>query len=76
MARVRTARLAAAVAAVPLALALSGGVAQADNGAFATGGALAEVTANEQANTATVSGGPAITAIDQENVNVTFSPLW
>ncbi|MQY13806.1 hypothetical protein SRB5_39610 [Streptomyces sp. RB5] len=37
MASIRTARLIAAAAAVPLAAALFSGVAQADNGAFAEG---------------------------------------
>ncbi|MFJ4843041.1 hypothetical protein [Streptomyces sp. NPDC088746] len=43
MARIRTARALAAVAAVPLAAALFGGVAAADNGAFASDGSNAGV---------------------------------
>ncbi|MFG2429812.1 hypothetical protein [Streptomyces sp. NPDC048590] len=43
MARIRTARALAAVAAVPLAVALFGGVAAADNGAFASDGSNAGV---------------------------------
>ncbi|MET7859777.1 hypothetical protein ABZS81_21690 [Streptomyces sp. NPDC005318] len=48
MATIRTARILAVVAALPLAAALFGGVAQADNGAFASGGSNAGV--------ATISG--------------------
>ncbi len=43
MASIRTARVTAAVAALPLALALFGGVASADNGAFANDGSNASV---------------------------------
>ncbi|MET9593312.1 hypothetical protein ABZY45_20650 [Streptomyces sp. NPDC006516] len=43
MARIRTARTLAAVAALPLAAALFGGVAVADNGAFANDGSNAGV---------------------------------
>ncbi|GHA97644.1 MULTISPECIES: hypothetical protein [Streptomyces] len=43
MASTRTARVLAAVAAVPLAVALSGGVAVADNGSFANDGSNAGV---------------------------------
>ncbi|MFJ8171783.1 hypothetical protein ACIQ64_25490 [Streptomyces sp. NPDC094473] len=43
MARIRTARAVAAVAALPLAAALFGGVAVADNGAFANDGSNAAV---------------------------------
>ncbi|MCX2967872.1 MULTISPECIES: hypothetical protein [Streptomyces] len=46
MARVRTARLVAAVAALPLAVTALGGVAQADNGAFADLGANAGVASS------------------------------
>ncbi|MFF0287765.1 hypothetical protein [Streptomyces sp. NPDC005262] len=48
MASIRTARALAAVAALPLAVALFGGVAQADNGSFANDGSNAGV--------ATISG--------------------
>ncbi|MFD7439800.1 hypothetical protein [Streptomyces sp. NPDC059909] len=48
MASIRTARALAAVAALPLAVALFSGVAQADNGAFAGDGSNASV--------ATISG--------------------
>ncbi|WP_328739672.1 hypothetical protein OHA91_19695 [Streptomyces erythrochromogenes] len=41
MASIRTARVIAAVAALPLAVALFGGVATADNGAFANDGSNA-----------------------------------
>lgn len=43
MARIRTARALAAVAALPLAAALFGGVAVADNGSFANDGSNAAV---------------------------------
>ncbi|MFE2145484.1 hypothetical protein ACFXA3_27750 [Streptomyces sp. NPDC059456] len=43
MASIRTARVFAAVAALPLAVALFGGVAAADNGAFANDGSNASV---------------------------------
>ncbi|MCB5182560.1 hypothetical protein [Streptomyces antimicrobicus] len=43
MASIRTARVIAAVAALPLAAALFGGVAQADNGALANDGSNASV---------------------------------
>lgn len=43
MASIRTARVIAAVAALPLAAALFGGVASADNGAFANDGSNAGV---------------------------------
>ncbi|MFI5829413.1 hypothetical protein ACIA6C_19580 [Streptomyces sp. NPDC051578] len=43
MANIRTARVIAAVAALPLAAALFGGVASADNGAFANDGSNASV---------------------------------
>ncbi|MGZ2360179.1 hypothetical protein LRE75_26470 [Streptomyces sp. 372A] len=48
MASIRTARALAVVAALPLAAVLLGGVAQADNGSFASGGSNAGV--------ATISG--------------------
>lgn len=47
MARIRTARVFAAAASVPLAFALMSGVAQADNGSFAGEGSNSN--ANEQA---------------------------
>ncbi|MGW7189262.1 hypothetical protein [Streptomyces sp. NPDC054838] len=43
MASIRTARVIAAVATLPLAAALFGGVAAADNGAFANDGSNASV---------------------------------
>ncbi|MFB0628061.1 hypothetical protein [Streptomyces sp. AB3(2024)] len=43
MASIRTARVIAAVAALPLAVALFGGVASADNGSFANDGSNASV---------------------------------
>lgn len=48
MARTRTARVIAAVSALPLAAALFTGVATADNGAFAGNGSIASATEAEQ----------------------------
>ncbi|MFD8231133.1 hypothetical protein ACFV20_04460 [Streptomyces sp. NPDC059696] len=48
MASIRTARVIAAVSALPLAAALFTGVATADNGAFADNGSIASVTEAEQ----------------------------
>ncbi|MEV6395390.1 hypothetical protein AB0M39_11520 [Streptomyces sp. NPDC051907] len=45
MASIRTARVLAAVAALPLAAALFSGVAQADNGALAADGSIASANA-------------------------------
>ncbi|WP_309032962.1 hypothetical protein [Streptomyces alfalfae] len=107
MASIRTARVIAAVSALPLAAALFAGVATADNGAFADNGSNAAASeayagiigsgvggdnngnsattqqqavgqgASNQSNTAQVHGS-AFTAINQgnENVAVSFSPLW
>lgn len=101
MASIRTARVIAAVAALPLAAALFSGVAQADNGGFADDGSNTSVAsivgsgvggdnfgnsttsqqvatgsgASNQSNIASVNGS-AFTAIDQDNANVTFYPLW
>ncbi|WP_329315696.1 hypothetical protein [Streptomyces sp. NBC_01262] len=88
MASIRTARVLAAMAALPLAAALFTGTAMADNGAIAgnVGGSnFGSVTTTQQAargagasnqnNTASVVGS-AFTSVDQSNVNVRFSPLW
>ncbi|MER7478880.1 hypothetical protein ABTX60_14680 [Streptomyces sp. NPDC126510] len=48
MARIRTARVIAAVSALPLAAALFTGVATADSGAFADNGSIASATETEQ----------------------------
>lgn len=73
MARIRTARLIAAAASLPLAVALMGGVAQADTGTNTT--VNTQVGSGNQANNASVNGtGP--TVIDQRNVSVNFSELW
>ncbi|CAM5397129.1 hypothetical protein SVIOM74S_09729 [Streptomyces violarus] len=48
MARIRTARVIAAVSALPLAAVLFAGVATADNGAFADNGSIASATEAEQ----------------------------
>lgn len=85
MARIRTARIVAAAASLPLAVALLGGVAQADNGAFADDGSNATVNqqvavgsgASNEANNASVNGS-GLTWIDQshESVTVNFTQLW
>ncbi|MFC4034044.1 hypothetical protein ACFO3J_21570 [Streptomyces polygonati] len=102
MASIRTARVLAAVAALPLAAVLFAGTASADDGAFAgvnsratvvsnsggnvVGGAnFGNVTSNQQAangpgasnqnSTASVVGS-GFTAIQQDNVNIAFTPLW
>ncbi|MFS8203282.1 hypothetical protein ACLVWQ_31910 (plasmid) [Streptomyces sp. CWNU-52B] len=87
MASIRTARVLAAVAALPLAAALFSGVATADTGSFADNGSNAAASttqqqavgagASNQSNTAQVNGS-AFTVIDQsnENVAVNFTELW
>ncbi|MEU6755400.1 hypothetical protein [Streptomyces sp. NPDC046685] len=90
MASVRTARVIAAVAALPLAVALFGGVASADNGIIGSGvggdnhgnsSTSQQVAtgsgASNQNNTAQVNGS-AFTAINQSNSNVAlnFHPWW
>ncbi|EST37553.1 hypothetical protein N566_12425 [Streptomycetaceae bacterium MP113-05] len=73
MARIRTARLIAAAASLPLAVALMGGVAQADSGANAI--VNTQVGSGNQANNAgVVGGGP--TWVDQDSVSINFSELW
>ncbi|MFU0439633.1 hypothetical protein ACLZH7_14480 [Streptomyces sp. BG2AG] len=83
MASIRTARVLAAVAALPLTVALCGGVALADNGSFANDGSNAAVAtvggsgAPNQNTSAQVSGS-AFTAIDQSDhsVAVNFTPFF
>jgi hypothetical protein len=82
MASIRTARVLAAVASLPLAAALFSGTAVADNGSLSDSGSNAAVTAvgsgsSNQSNTAQVSGS-AFTVVDQSNdsVTVNFTPLW
>ncbi|MEV3849898.1 hypothetical protein AB0J30_24265 [Streptomyces microflavus] len=56
MASIRTARVLAAVAALPLTIALCGGVALADNGSFANDGsnaAVATIGGNNTGNSST-----------------------
>jgi hypothetical protein len=73
MARIGTARLIAAAASLPLAVALLGGVAQADDGTNTI--VSTQVGSGNQANSAGVNGdGPAW--IDQDNVSINFSELW
>lgn len=87
MARIRTARVLAAAASVPLAFALMSGVAQADNGSFAGNGsnsnaseqaAVGNGANTNQANNANVNGDGAVVDQDNETVNntVTFAQLW
>ncbi|MBY8886846.1 hypothetical protein K7472_18530 [Streptomyces sp. PTM05] len=85
MTSIRTARVLAAVAALPLAAALFTGTAVADNGSFADHGSIASVNstqqvatgagATNQSNTASVNGS-GFTHIDQNNVKVNFTHLW
>ncbi|BAC71925.1 hypothetical protein AB0D78_14290 [Streptomyces avermitilis] len=78
MASIRTARVLAAVAALPLAAALFTGVAAADNGNSAiTYQQAVGFGASNQSNTAQVNGSP-FTTINQknENVAVNFGNLW
>ncbi|CAG7650926.1 hypothetical protein [Actinacidiphila bryophytorum] len=101
MASIRTVRVLAAVAALPVAAVLFAGTAVADDGAFAGGHSNATVVSNSggnvggfnfgnvtttqqaatgdgasnQNNTASVAGA-GFTAIDQNTVNIHFSPLW
>lgn len=87
MARIRTARVIAAAASVPLAFALMSGVAQADNGSFAGNGSNSTVSeqgaqgdgANtNQANNANVNGDGNVIDQSNESVNntVAFTQLW
>ncbi|MET9444677.1 hypothetical protein [Streptomyces sp. NPDC006610] len=84
MASTRTARVAAGLAALPLAAVLFTGVAAADDFAFAYDGnasATQQVTvgpgASNQSNTAQF-GDSAFTPVSQGNDNaaVEFTPLW
>ncbi|GGQ63437.1 hypothetical protein GCM10010216_26690 [Streptomyces flaveolus] len=77
MASIRTARVIAAVAALPLAVALFGGVATADDGNSSTAQQAVGAGASNQSNTAQLEES-AFTAVNQgnENVAVSFSPLW
>ncbi|WP_326689346.1 MULTISPECIES: hypothetical protein [unclassified Streptomyces] len=78
MARIRTARVIAAAAALPFAVAVMSGVAQADNGSFADDGSNSNASVSTQAqsargdgnntnnaNNATVNGNGAV--VDQSN---------
>ncbi|MFJ8901076.1 hypothetical protein [Streptomyces sp. NPDC102370] len=90
MASIRTARVIAAVSALPLAAALFAGVATADNGALDTGvggdnfGNSATTQqqatgwgAENESNTAQVNGS-AFTNVNQgeDNVAISFAPFW
>ncbi|MCQ4084504.1 hypothetical protein NGB36_29010 [Streptomyces sp. RB6PN25] len=89
MARIRTARALAAIAALPLAAALFTGTASADNGSFANHHSNSSINntaqfasgwgASNQSNTASVNGAgfaPGFTHIDQSNVNIHFTRMW
>ncbi|NGO73908.1 hypothetical protein [Streptomyces boncukensis] len=86
MARIRTARVIAAAASVPLAFAVLGGVAQADNGAFADDGSASNAQSSvsvqgqnaegdgnntNSANNATVNGNGAVVDQSNETTNTT-----
>lgn len=71
MARIRTARVFAAAASVPLAFALLGGVAHADNGGIANDGS------NANANSQVAAGiGPNTNQANNANVNGDHSPVF
>ncbi|HEX5566818.1 MAG TPA: hypothetical protein VFY14_07845 [Streptomyces sp.] len=87
MARTRTTRLVAAVASLPLAVAVLGGVAHAHDGrnfianddsiaSLVAAAAIGE-NATAQANSANVNNS-AFTSVDQSNrsINVVFDELW
>ncbi|MFE4449211.1 hypothetical protein [Streptomyces sp. NPDC056796] len=65
MARIRTARALAAVAALPLAAALFGGVAVADNGSFANDGSNAAVATIGSAGVGGNNSGNSSTSLQQ-----------
>lgn len=84
MARIRTARALAALAAVPLAAALFTGTASADDGSYAFGHSnsstynmaqFEEWGSPNQSNTVSVNGS-GFTRIDQSNVDIHFSRMW
>ncbi|NGN66553.1 hypothetical protein G5C51_21955 [Streptomyces sp. A7024] len=90
MASIRTARIIAAVASVPLAAALLSGVAQADNGAFANNHSISGATSQEagggnygignnssntQQSNVGVGNSNTSTTVTGDG-NVVFSPLW
>lgn len=89
MARIRTARVIAAAASVPLAGALMSGVALADNGSFADDGANANASVSNQAqnaqgngnntnnaNNATVNGNGAVVDQSNETTNETYTVVF
>ncbi len=85
MTSIRTARTLAALAALPLAVALFAGTASADNGSLADHQSISSANGTDQAavgdhattqgNTASANGS-GFTDIDQNNVKVNFTPLW
>lgn len=89
MASIRTARVIAAAASVPLAVALMSGVAQADNGSFADDGSNSNASASNQAqsargngnntnnaNNATVNGNGAVVDQSNETKNETYTVVF
>ncbi|CAM3665774.1 hypothetical protein ACH4LN_07605 [Streptomyces albus] len=89
MARVRTARVIAAVAALPFALAVMSGVAQADNGSIADDGSNSNASSSAQvqgavgngnntnnANNATVNGNGAVVNQLNETHNETTTVIF
>ncbi|AXK36825.1 hypothetical protein DVA86_34070 [Streptomyces armeniacus] len=77
MARIRTARVIAAVAALPLAFAVLGGVAQADDGRNSTVNSQVAVGAgaSNEANNASLNNSP-FSVVDQSDTVITFTDLW
>lgn len=77
MARIRTARVIAAVAALPLAVAVLGGVAQADDGSNSTANSqvAAGSGASNEANIASLNDSP-FAVIDQSDTTVFVIGIW
>ena len=84
MARIRTARVVAAAASLPLAFALMSGAAQADNGSLASDGSNSTVNTQaaegsgqntNQANNANVNGDGAGVAQSNDTTNVNFTSI-
>lgn len=77
MARIRTARVIAAVAALPLAVAVLGGVAQADDGTNETANSqvAAGSGASNEANNASLNDSP-FAVVNQSDTAVFIVGIW
>ncbi|MDJ1136193.1 hypothetical protein [Streptomyces iconiensis] len=89
MARIRTARVIAAAASVPLAVGLMTGIAQADTGSFANDGSNSNASESTQAqnaggsgnntnsaNNANVNGHGAVVDQSNETTNETYTVVF